>query len=233
MKRTLLAVALLFTGMIPAVVAEPTEVTLDYSENPIESYQYNSNHSMGCMMLRECTVGVVEIASYSDLVSYYGNYDTLPAEFDQLVEVLNKIGSRVYIAPSKYFVNGTRGVYHTVSNNFFLNDYYMTKSHQLMSVMRHEGWHAAQDCMAGTIDNTIIAVIKNDEDIPQLWKDMAADVYPASALPWEQEATWAGREEGMTLDALKACSTGAMWEQPGYSPTPLTRQYLIDEGYIK
>ena len=122
MKKTLLTVALLLTGMIPAVVAEPVEVTLDYSENPIESNRYNSNHSMGCMMLRECTVGVVEITSYNDLVSYYGSYDTLPAEFQELLKVLNKIGSKVYIAPSKYFVGGTRGVYHTVSNNFFLND---------------------------------------------------------------------------------------------------------------
>jgi hypothetical protein len=28
-----------------------------------------------------------------------------------------------------------------------------------MSVMRHEGWHAAQDCMAGTIKNSMIAII--------------------------------------------------------------------------
>ncbi len=230
MKKTLFGIALLLSGIVPAVVAKPVT---DFIKNPIELHQYNSPHSMGCMMLQECTEGVVEIASHKDLVEYYGDYDVLSAEFEQLVEVLNKVGSRVYIAPQRYFVSGTRGVYHTVSNNFYLNDFYMKKSHHLMSVMRHEGWHAAQDCMAGSIDNTIIAVIKNDEDIPQLWKDMAADVYPDSVLPWEQEATWAGREEGMTLNALKACATGAMWEQPEYEPTPLTRQYLIDKGYIK
>tara|TARA_B100001059_G_scaffold54823_1_gene49397 strand:- start:173 stop:859 length:687 start_codon:yes stop_codon:yes gene_type:complete len=228
MKRTLFGVALLLSGLVPAVVAAP----FDFSRNPIEETEYNSAHSMGCMLLQECTEGVVEINSVQDLKDYYGDYDVLPAEFQQLLDVLGEIGIKVYIAPDRYFLSGTRGVYHTVSNNFYLNDMYMVKKHHLMSVMRHEGWHAAQDCMAGSIDNTFIAVIRNSDDIPQIWKDMAADVYPANALPWEQEATWAGREEGMTLNALQACASDTpMWEQ--IEPTPLTRQFLVDKGYIK
>ena len=35
----------------------------------------------------------------------------------------------------------------------------------------------------------------------------------------------------MTARALEACATGAMWEI--YEPTPLTREYLEKEGYIK
>ena len=228
MKRTLFGVALLLSGLVPAVVAAP----FDFSRNPIEETEYNSAHSMGCMLLQECTEGVVEINSVQDLKDYYGEYDVLPAEFQQLLDVLGEIGIKVYIAPERYFLSGTRGVYHTVSNNFYLNDKYMMKKHHLMSVMRHEGWHAAQDCMAGSIDNTFIAVIRNSDDIPQIWKDMAADVYPASALPWEQEATWAGREEGMTLEVLQACASDTpMWEI--IPPTPLTRQFLVDKGYIK
>ena len=228
MKRTLFGVALLLSGLVPAVVAAP----FDFSRNPIEETEYNSAHSMGCMLLQECTEGIVEINSVQDLKDYYGDYDVLPAEFQQLLDVLGEIGIKVYIAPDRYFLSGTRGVYHTVSNNFYLNDMYMVKKHHLMSVMRHEGWHAAQDCMAGSIDNTFIAVIRNSDDIPQIWKDMAADVYPANALPWEQEATWAGREEGMTLNALQACASDTpMWEQ--IEPTPLTRQFLVDKGYIK
>ena len=228
MKRTLFGVALLLSGLVPAVVAAP----FDFSRNPIEETEYNSAHSMGCMLLQECTEGVVEINSVQDLKDYYGEYDVLPAEFQQLLDVLGEIGIKVYIAPERYFLSGTRGVYHTVSNNFYLNDKYMVKKHHLMSVMRHEGWHAAQDCMAGSIDNTFIAVIRNSDDIPQIWKDMAADVYPASALPWEQEATWAGREEGMTLEVLQACASDTpMWEI--IPPTPLTRQFLVDKGYIK
>lgn len=228
MKRTLFGVALLLSGLVPAVVAAP----FDFTRNPIEETEYRSAHSMGCMLLQECTEGVVEINSVQDLKDYYGEYDVLPAEFQQLLDVLGEIGIKVYIAPERYFLSGTRGVYHTVSNNFYLNDKYMVKNYHLMSVMRHEGWHAAQDCMAGSIDNTFIAVIRNEDDIPQLWKDMAADVYPASALPWEQEATWAGREEGMTLEVLQACASDTpMWEE--IEPTPLTRQFLVDKGYIK
>ena len=43
----------------------------------------------------------------------------------------------------------------------------------VMSVMRHEGWHAAQDCMAGTIKNNFIAIIKNEEDVPRMYQAIA------------------------------------------------------------
>ena len=43
----------------------------------------------------------------------------------------------------------------------------------MMSVMRHEGWHAAQDCMAGTIENNFIAIIHNQEDVPRMYQAIA------------------------------------------------------------
>ena len=101
----------------------------------------------------------------------------------------------------------------------------------LMSVMRHEGWHAAQDCMAGTIDNSMIAIIKPEDEVPPLWREMVERTYPKSAVPWEAEATWAGKTEGMTSNALAACADGEMWKI--YPPTPLTRKYLVENGYIK
>ena len=52
-----------------------------------------------------------------------------------------------------------------------------------------------------------------------------------SSIPWEAEATWAGKTEGMTMKALQACAAGNMWEV--YKPTPLTEQWLRKEGYIK
>ena len=106
----------------------------------------------------------------------------------------------------------------------------MHRPHVLMSVMRHEGWHAAQDCMAGTIENSLIAIIKPEEEVPMIWRNMAERTYPKSAVPWEAEATWAGKTEGMTAAALSACAKGKMWEV--YEPTPLTRKYLVDKGYI-
>ena len=101
----------------------------------------------------------------------------------------------------------------------------------LMMVMRHEGWHAAQDCMAGTIDNSLIAIILPEDTVPPFWREMVERTYPKHAVPWEAEATWAGKTEGMTANALNACASGKMWEE--YEPTPLTRKYLVEEGYIK
>ena len=107
----------------------------------------------------------------------------------------------------------------------------MSRPHILMSVVRHEGWHAAQDCMAGTIKNSLIAIIKPEDQVPEIWRVMAERTYPKNAVPWEAEASWAGKTEGMTQKALEACATGAMWDI--YEPTPLTRKYLVEEGYIK
>ena len=100
----------------------------------------------------------------------------------------------------------------------------------LMMVMRHEGWHAAQDCMAGTIGNSLIAIIKPEDEVPMIWRVLAERTYPENAVPWEAEAGWAGRTENMTMEALAACANGNMWEV--YEPTPLTREYLVKEGYI-
>tara|TARA_E500000331_G_scaffold120343_1_gene117489 strand:- start:102 stop:683 length:582 start_codon:yes stop_codon:yes gene_type:complete len=190
-------------------------------------------HSMGCMLLQECTDDVKEVFSMLDISSEYPNteeYTGVTSEFHNMLVSLNQVGVNVFLADEKYFPVGHRGVYHTVSNNFFLNRRFMNRPGTLMSVMRHEGWHAAQDCMAGTIDNSMIAIIKPEDEVPALWQDMVERTYPPSAQPWEKEAMWAGKTEGMTMNALAACATGSMWNV--YPPTPLTREYLVKEGYI-
>ena len=58
-----------------------------------------------------------------------------------------------------------------------------------MSVVRHEGWHAAQDCMAGTIENNMM-LLSNLKKIPEIWQEMVKRTYPEYAQPWEKEATW-------------------------------------------
>ena len=199
---------------------------------PVE--EYYTMDSMGCMLLQECTDDVKEVFSLLDISSQYDNTDSFTSvsqEFSVMLMSLNQIGVKVYLADEKYFPVGHRGVYHTVSNNFFLNRTFMGRPHILMSVMRHEGWHAAQDCMAGTIDNSLIAIIMPEESVPPIWREMVEKTYPKSAWPWEAEASWAGKTEAMTADALNACASGQMWTE--YPPTPLTREYLVKEGYIK
>ena len=203
------------------VMAEPTK-------------GYNSYDAMGCMLLRECTDGVKKVSSLLDISSEYSNtteFTFVSNEFNRMLVALNQVGVNVFLADQKYFPIGHRGVYHTVGNNFFLNKNHMGRPHILMSVMRHEGWHAAQDCMAGSIKNSLIAIIKPEDEVPMVWRVLAKRTYPPHAVPWEAEASWAGKTEGMTMKALEACATGKMWEV--YEPTPLTREYLEKEGYIQ
>lgn len=194
---------------------------------------YYTMDAMGCMILQECKDNVRRINSINDIANNYpdSNFDFVANEFNSIVKDFNRIGVGVFLADQKYFPPGHRGVYHTVSNNFYLNDAFMHRPHILMSVTRHEGWHAAQDCMAGTIKNSLIALIKPEENVPSIWREMTERTYPASAVPWESEATWAGKTEGMTAKALAACATGRMWEI--YKPTPLTAEWLKENGYIK
>ena len=202
--------------------------------DPIGEDDYFTNHSMGCMLLQECTDDVQEVFSLLDVSSKYPDPDKFnfaSNEFNQMLVALNQVGVKVYLADQKYFPVGHRGVYHTVSNNFFLNKTFMGRPHILMSVMRHEGWHAAQDCMAGTIDNSLIAIIMPEESVPPIWREMVEATYPKSAWPWEAEASWAGRTESMTANALNACAAGEMWNE--YEPTPLTRKFLVEKGYIR
>jgi len=203
-----------------AVNAEPTK-------------GYFTMDAMGCMLLKECTKDVEKITSSDDLRKAFPDSDWgyVADEFDKIMRSFAKIGVDVHLADQKYFPVGHRGVYHTVSNHFYLNRAYVHRPHVLMSVVRHEGWHAAQDCMAGSIKNNMIAIIRNEEDVPGIWKEMVKRTYPPHAQPWEAEATWAGKTEGMTQKALESCAAGTMWSD--YKPTPLTEKWLREEGYIK
>ena len=195
---------------------------------------YYTMDAMGCMLLRECTKDVEEVHSLLDISSQYPNteeFTPVAQEFNNMLMSLHQIGVHVYLADERYFPKMHRGVYHTVSNNFFLNRKYMDDPGTLMMVMRHEGWHAAQDCMAGTINNSMIAIIHPEEDVPMLWRVLVERTYPANAVPWEAEAQWAGRTEKMTMEALQSCARGTMWTD--YQLTPLTREWLEENNYIK
>ena len=220
-------------NIIASLVAA-VAVALPVHSDPLKDNEYFTMHSMGCMLLQECVEDVKEINSISDINSEIPavNYDVVTAEFNSFLRSLDKIGVKVFLADQKYFPVGHRGVYHTVSNNFFLNKAYMHRPGVLMSVMRHEGWHAAQDCMAGTIENNMIAIILPEETVPTLYQEIVKNTYKSMphAIPWEKEAYWAGKTEGMTARALESCARGTMWTD--YEPTPLTRKYLVEKGFI-
>ena len=200
---------------------------------------WGSAHAMGCMMLRECVEGVTKVEMAED----FRTVDSLQedewiaakAEVQVLLDELKAAGVEVYVGPGKYFMPLTRGVYKSDLNRMFFNEDYMALPSTVLKVLRHESWHAAQDCMAGTIDNNLIAIIMNPDKIPMIHNEMVDRTYTgryAQAAPWEKEAHWAAATPWMTTDALRACNNEKpMWEQ--YTPTPLTRQYLQDHGFIK
>ena len=220
MKNVLLSLLL---SLPTAVYAHEDKITQGF-------YSYDA---MGCMLLKECTNGVDKIYSSGDLKAQYPNenWDAIEQEFNEIMVAFGQIGVDVHLADAKYFPPGHRGVYHTVSNHFYLNKDFMHRPSTLMSVVRHEGWHAAQDCMAGTINNSMIAIIKPEGDVPMIWRVMAERTYPSNAVPWEAEAQWAGRTANMTKEALAACAAGEMWKV--YEPTPMTREWLVENNYIK
>lgn len=190
--------------------------------------------SQGCMILRECTEDTWRVFETEDIEQQisYANYNSIREEADAILVELNKMGVEVYLADDRYFISGVAGTYHAGENKFYLNNSYVDDPIQFIMTLRHEAWHAAQDAMAGTINNTFLAVIEDDSKIPQDIKLMVEISYPPSARPWEQEAKLAGRTPGMTLKVLKAINetNGRPWEV--LEPTPLTRLWLERNGYL-
>ena len=56
-----------FIASLVAAVA----VALPAHSDPLKDKEFNTMHSMGCMLLRECTDGVEEVFSLLDVSSQY------------------------------------------------------------------------------------------------------------------------------------------------------------------
>ena len=179
-------------------------------------------------MLKECTEGVKKVSTWSDLGP---EYEIAAEEIDEIVQALDKVGAAVYLADEKYFAFRMRGVYDVRGNSMFLNAFYIDQPTKMIQVIRHEGWHAAQDCMAGTLNNTFTALIHPEEAVPDWIRRGAERTYPKRVLPFEAEAMWAMYVEDKTVEALKVCGgPKKMWEH--YTPTPLTGEWLKKEGFM-
>ena len=104
---------------------------------PIKESEYKTMHSLGCMLLGECTDDVKKVYSMLDISAEYDNteeFTGVTGEFHNILHSLNLVGVNVFLADEKYFPSGHRGVYHTVSNNFFLNKNFMGEPGTLMTV---------------------------------------------------------------------------------------------------
>ena len=218
----------LLTALIAGLLVAPAAIA-----DPIIP-QWKTEHSMGCMLLRECVEDTYRVYSVADIEKQitHPNYDPVREEVDAILAELEKMGVEIYLADDKYFIRSVAGLYHVGENKFYLNDSYVDDPYQMLQTVRHEAWHAAQDAMAGTIDNTFMAVIIDDAKIPQNIKLMTEIAYPEPVRPWEQEAKMAGETENMTLEVLQAINrtNGKPWTE--LDPTPLTRLWLERNGYL-
>ena len=222
----------IFLGLLSIALFSPAPVRAES-----KSFVPRTISALGCMKLKECTKEVYSVKVTEDL-NVFGDIDLADDEAEEinaLLAALTKVNVDVYIADTRYFPRGMRAVYYTDNNTVYLNGTATGIPVSLLKSLRHEAWHTAQDCMAGTIDNTFIAVIFNDDQIPERYRRSAelrygTNPFLAKAVPWEQGAIYAGATPNLTVNALEACGAGEMWN--AYKPTPMTREWLVDNGYI-
>ena len=221
----------LLLGILSAAALFPAPVLSDH-------YTPYTVSALGCMKLGDCKDGVYKVTEADDLDKFGDLYlsQAERAEAEGLIKVLEDLNVDVYISESQYFPTSMVAVYYTDINTIFLNGDRSRIPTTILESLRHEGWHTVQDCMAGSIENTFMAVIFTDEQIPNKYKMLAQYRYgrspmTARAVPWEKGAIYAGATPNLTLDTLKTCKEGPLWES--IKPTPLTMKWLTKEGYIK
>ena len=207
------------------------------TDTPEDFLPAKSLAAQGCMKVGDCRQRVVPITSVDVLIDHYGKdwlTPDLAYEMTALIDRVNAVGVKLHLASDYYFLKDVRGVYYTDTNGMFMNEYEGRNVETFLTVLRHEAWHAAQDCMAGTIDNSMVAIILDPAEIPndvKMMTEVRYQFFAPRAIPWEQEAILAGGTANMTTDALNACASGEMWTE--YTPTPKTKEWLKNNGFMQ
>ena len=160
------------------------------------------------MASRKCKDGVKQIYNISDIASSYpdSNFDIVADEFNRMLTSLKGIGVEVFLGDERYFPPLFRGVYNTRKNNIYLNEKYMSNPGGLITTMRHEGWHVAQDCKAG-IKNKKMDILISEKYIPKPYHKSVEKIYAdrPDEIWYEKGAYWAAHVLGMTEAALESC----------------------------
>ena len=208
MKKLLL----LFALLIPPAMAEE---------------DFYTRKAMSCMKEEVCTIGVEQLSSEN----FKGEDER---EAKEILENLDKMGVKSYMAAPEYFIENYRAVYYSDTNAIFINRRYNKEYEDFIGVLRHEAWHAAQDCMGGGMVNSDLMSILSHEVIPPKIMDetfLRYGVDDPTVIRIEREAVWAMKVPDMTTKALKACNSDTpIWET--YFPPKRTWQYLYWNGHI-
>ena len=181
---------------------------------PVNSESFNKiindkSDTLNCMASRRCRDGVKSINDISDIASSYpdSDFDIVADEFNRMLATLKRIGIKVFLGDEKYFPKVYRGVYNTTRNTFYLNKRYMDTPKSLIRTMRHEGWHAAQDCKAG-INNNRLKLLISEYLVPEYYRNLVEEIYydEPDQIPYESEAYFAAYSKHITQLALDVCA---------------------------
>ena len=189
-----------------------------------EDHFFYTYEAMQCMRHGKCTAGVNQIT-----VGDYHYND----EIRMLIANLNQMGVEVNEAIPQYFVDEYRALYYSDVNRIYLNKRYTDDPGMFIRALRHEGWHAAQDCMGGGMHNSEMMPMLEATSIPDevIQDTFARYGFDPSVVRIEREAVWAMDMPWMTVDALEACNSDTpIWET--YFPPKRTWSYLYWEGLV-
>ena len=184
---------------------------------------FYTREAMECMKLGHCNEGIYRVRSE--------NYS---GETKEILEHLEDLEVKVYKAIPQYFMNEYRGLYYSDRNKIFINIGFVKDQQSFLTILRHEGWHVAQDCMAGSIMNSDIMSILEHTKIP---KDIIQETFDRygygdpTVIRIEREAVMAMHTMDMTTKALSVCNSDEkMWDV--YLPPKKTWSYLYWNAWI-
>ena len=189
----------------------------------VEDNLFYTYEAMECMHKRLCTVGVDEV----NINDFYDD------EIRTLLVNLDQMGVKVYESNPQYFVDSYHALYYSDVNKIFLNREATNDFETFIKALRHEGWHAAQDCMAAGMYNSDIMPLLEAERIPPevIQQTFALYGYEPRIVGIEREAMLAMDIPWMTVEALEACNSDTpIWEV--YYPPKRTWSYLYWNGLV-
>ena len=208
----------LLTGLLTSLTLCTPLVAHELKEE-----HYFSGVAMGCMKLGECTEGIYPVKSRHH-----------SGETKEILEHLEDLEIKVYRADPKYFKDEYRGLYYSDHNKIFINNGFVKDQPSFLRILRHEGWHVAQDCMAGSLANSDIMSILEHTKIPEDIIQETFDRYgygDPMVIRIEREAVMAMYKADMTRDALSVCNSDEkMWDV--YFPPKKTWSYLYWNAWI-
>jgi len=218
MKRVLFGLLASVALVVPSLAQEQKE----YEGYDDVFYTYEA---MQCMRHEKCTAGVDQVKA--------NDFDYNP-EIKTILTNLDMMGVTVHEAIPQYFVDEYRALYYSDVNRIYLNKKYTDDPGMFIRALRHEGWHAAQDCMGGGMHNSDIMPMLDGNMIPAdvIQDTFARYGFDPTVVRIEREAVWAMDMPWMTVEALKACNSDTpIWET--YFPPKRTWSYLYWNGHVE